>query len=242
MPRWESGWFKVWREAWHKDLSRNVYLWALWHALLHMAHWKESQTIWNGDRRTLPPGTVIFGIKEIANRWNCSQRTISKWLHYLHKTDRIVLETCARGTLVTIRNWEKYQKEFVDACAESAEIVRAAHVPSRNEVGLKEESKKEDLVSIQKFDLETVYRKYPRKQGKTKGIIRLRKEIRTEDDYRDLIKAVEHYRSSGDVQRGFVKLFSSFASEWRDWIDPQTGRVDAPNAVNTIPVPLEEIQ
>jgi len=169
--RFTSGWFKVWREAWDKDLSRNVYLWALWHALLHMAHWKESQIIWNGKQRKLPAGSVVFGIKEIAEKWGCSQRTISKWLHYLHDTQRIVLETCARGTLVTICNWEAYQANEDNACADRAQDVRTECELSRNKVGLREEStKKERKKSIAVPTETTLLWNYFQEKAKAKDI------------------------------------------------------------------------
>jgi hypothetical protein len=141
VARHTGGWVKLWRVSLEKDLFHNIYLWAIWHALLHMAVWKETQIIWRGRQRRLPPGSVVFGIREFAERWDCSQRTISKWLKYLHDTQRIVLETCAQGTVATICNWEKYQGGEDFLFAPSAHEVGAKYEPSRSEVGLKEEGK-----------------------------------------------------------------------------------------------------
>lgn len=144
MARFTGGWFKSYREAWEKDLSQNVFLWGIWNALLHMATYKETQIIWGNDQRRLPPGSIVFGIKRLADQWDCSPRTISKWLHYLEKCERIVIESCARGTVVTICNWSSYQITEEQACAIDAHSVRAACAPTARLVALSEEGKKEE--------------------------------------------------------------------------------------------------
>lgn len=109
MARFSSGWIKIWRKAIDSDLSGNVYLWTIWHWLLIAATWKPSKILWNGKQREIPPGTVVFGLKELSLKWGCSRSVVNKWLHYLHDTGRIVYETSTRGSIVTIQNWEIYQ-------------------------------------------------------------------------------------------------------------------------------------
>jgi hypothetical protein len=75
-----------------------------------------------------------------------------------------------------------------------------------------------------RFDLESAYRLYPLKKGKTKGLQRLAKEIETEEDFQALLAAITKYSRDDEVKRGFIKHFSTFASEWRDWLDEDAGR------------------
>ena len=71
------------------------------------------------------------------------------------------------------------------------------------------------------FPLESVYQRYPRKEGKTRGLEKLRREIKTPDDFEALGKAVDNYaalvRRDGTEPR-FVKHFSTFAGCWRDYL------------------------
>lgn len=123
MARHSKGWFKLHRSAWEKELSHNVYLWAIWHAFLHMATWKETKIIWLGKQRTIPPGSVVFGYREFSEKWDISKTTVKKWVQYLHDSGRIVTEVCPRGCIATICNWEIYQEndsETVPKCAQSA--------------------------------------------------------------------------------------------------------------------------
>lgn len=111
MGRNSAGWFKCWRNALDKDLFDNMILWSIWHALLHMASWGESQILWEGKQRVLPPGTILFSPREFSDRWGVSKSVILKWLNHLRDTGRISTESCPRGTLVTICNWYKYQSD-----------------------------------------------------------------------------------------------------------------------------------
>lgn len=140
-----------------EDIGDNVYALALWTMLLALANWKESKIMWEGKQRVLPPGSVVFGFREFAERWEVSPNTVKKWAQYLHETGRIVLEVCPRGSLATICNWDKYQAREDEACTTSAHSVhtdctQAAHSVHLNEEG-KKERKEEEKGKDPKFSL-----------------------------------------------------------------------------------------
>lgn len=61
---------------------------------------------------------------------------------------------------------------------------------------------------------------YPRKVGKTKGVQKLSRDIKTEQDLADLKKAINNYAKlcvGKDTE--YIKHFSTFASCWRDYVD-----------------------
>lgn len=241
MARFTGGWFKAWRKAWESDLSESVYLWALWNALLHMATWKETKVLWAGQQRVLPPGSVVFGFRELAAKFEVSRNTVAKWSQYLHDTQRIVLEKSPHGCIATICNWELYQSGEVEEQPQSdhdADAVRtqSGHTLSHG-AALSEEDKKERTKSNARsrerkseFDLESVYKKYPRKQGKQNGLKKLTREITTLAEFEDLNRAVDrfaaHHRARG-TEPDFIPYFSTFVSSWRDWLDPETGTTQA---------------
>lgn len=111
MGRYTSGWIKIHRNVLDQDVSTNICIFGLWNVLLVMASWQRSEIIWDGKKRTLPPGSVIIGNAELAKRLNCSKQTILKWLKYLNDNGRIVIEASTRGTLVTICHWENFQSD-----------------------------------------------------------------------------------------------------------------------------------
>jgi hypothetical protein len=76
------------------------------------------------------------------------------------------------------------------------------------------------------FDFEEVYKKYPRKEGKTRGFKVCRRDIKTAADFDALQRAVARYTShvrKNGTEVKFMKIFSTFMGEWRDWTEPETG-------------------
>lgn len=92
----------------------------------------------------------------------------------------------------------------------------------------KEKEKDKDKEERLSFDFESVYKKYPRKEGKAKGFLILTKTIKTENQFNDLQKAVENYAkhcNKSITEQRFIKQFSSFIGtietpNWTDWINP----------------------
>lgn len=75
------------------------------------------------------------------------------------------------------------------------------------------------------FDFDIPYRAYPKKIGKKKGIDVCKRQIKTEEDFKALCQSVQKYAkycAGKDPQ--YIKHFSTFMGEWRDWLDPETGR------------------
>jgi len=87
------------------------------------------------------------------------------------------------------------------------------------------------------FDIGALYSLYPRKIGKTRGIAKLKREIKSEQDYYLCVRAIENYaKSVRGKEMEYVKHFSSFVSEWRDWITHVEQK--SASSINTEPVPL----
>lgn len=78
------------------------------------------------------------------------------------------------------------------------------------------------------FDLENLYKKYPRKLGKSLGMKKLKSQIKTHDDGvavdAALAKFIEYHTAKG-TETNFLPYFSTWVSSWRDWIDHDVGSV-----------------
>lgn len=77
------------------------------------------------------------------------------------------------------------------------------------------------------FDFEAVYRSYPRKDGKAKGLAAIKKQVTTQADFQAFEKAVASYAKyclDEKKESKFIQFFSTFVGAadvqpWRDWID-----------------------
>lgn len=80
-----------------------------------------------------------------------------------------------------------------------------------------------------KFQLEEIYKQYPKRLGasnKGKGIAKLKRIIKTDQDYQDALQAVKAYsewcKQTGKIKTELVKMFSSFFdsnNDWREWLN-----------------------
>lgn len=72
------------------------------------------------------------------------------------------------------------------------------------------------------LNIDSVYEIYPRKIGKTKGVQKLRNQLKNENDLDLFRTAVLNYKKfieKNKTESKFIKHFSTFVGEWRDWID-----------------------
>lgn len=82
---------------------------------------------------------------------------------------------------------------------------------------------------------------YPLKKGKSAGIKKLAKDIKTDEDLGNFEAAVRRYaedcvKASRDAK--YIQHFSTFASNWKDWLDPSAGSTSVKNSVDAM---LEEM-
>lgn len=76
------------------------------------------------------------------------------------------------------------------------------------------------------FDLEQIYAAYPRKRKKGEGLKKLAKDIKTQADFDDCLKAAQNYtRDVANKEPQYKMAFSTFANNWRDWValEPELG-------------------
>jgi hypothetical protein len=83
------------------------------------------------------------------------------------------------------------------------------------------------------FDFESLYRKYGRKEGKAEGIKRCVAQIKTQDQYDALSKAIDRYVEHCKKTDQYLKHFDSFlgskkSQPWKDWLEADTGQTVLP--------------
>lgn len=82
------------------------------------------------------------------------------------------------------------------------------------------------------FDFDFLYQKYPKKIGKQKGLAIAKRDIKSQEDFEALSRAIDRYQAHLNLQRTeskFIKQFDTFMHSWRDWEDPTTGSITGVN-------------
>lgn len=81
---------------------------------------------------------------------------------------------------------------------------------------------KKNIINAQ-FYLESVYKRFAKKMGKTPGLKSLSKSVKTIQDFQDLEIAVDNFNAHHKATpMAYIPYFSTFANQWRDWVDPET--------------------
>ena len=65
-----------------------------------------------------------------------------------------------------------------------------------------------------------IWERYPKKAGKKAAERHFRASVKTEDDVNRITRALDHYRASDRVLRGFIQDGATWFNNWQDWIEP----------------------
>jgi len=163
-----------------------------------------------------------------------NEQTLRYVLHISSKGLQKVLDTLSKS-----KNFEVKQNEKVleiswpklleiqdkDAKYNRKRIASESHgaILEKNKKKKKKKKKIKEQKDYSVF-LEKIYSIYPRKEGKTKGLSIISKQIKTEKNVDNFQRAVinytEHCRAE-NIEKQFIKHFSTFCNKefWVDWIN-----------------------
>ncbi len=100
--------------------------------------------------------------------------------------------------------------------------------------GHENEQKKEE------FNFGEIYKKYPKKVGKSIGFKKLRASVKTIESYELLSVALERFlafhREKGTTKQ-YYPYFSTWATSWMDWSDIDAGKSHIEGEIK----PIEEL-
>lgn len=106
-----GGWVKIYRK-----MLYNPVVWkspdhtAIWVWLLLMATHREYNTLLGGKKVTLMPGQLVTGRMKIASATGVHPEKVRRVLNDFEYDGQIEIAPSRNGSIVTIVNWEEYQK------------------------------------------------------------------------------------------------------------------------------------
>lgn len=107
-----SGWIKA-----HRVMTKHP-IWSdkpfargqAWIDLIFLASWKETHFLKRGVKVTQEVGVAATSMKGLSDRWGWSIGKVKRFLEYLKTERQIETKTNNVTTLITIRNYSKYQE------------------------------------------------------------------------------------------------------------------------------------
>ena len=107
----EQGYISVYRKIKENPIYRKGEYFRIWlHILLSVNH-KQKSFIWNNKKMTLNPGQGILSIRGISEELKIPNSTVRRAFEYLETESQIKTERTTKYTLVTVLNWQSYQKK-----------------------------------------------------------------------------------------------------------------------------------
>lgn len=170
-------------------------------------------------------GKIDIPVKVLAKRWFMScpkvERILARLMLNMRSTlDCTLSESWPKVASITVRNWLELQQTKGTYDRHKKTITTGEVRSKKLDIRIKNKNtKKAPLPAVADFDI--LYQKYPRKEGKTKGKAVFEKQIKTQQDWEDIQKAVDNYADSvADREKQYIKQFSTFMNCWRDYLTP----------------------
>ena len=200
------GYVKLWRKIQDWDWYDDDVCYKLFTYLLMAVNLDDKQ--WRGV--TIKMSSMVTSIANLAASIRKTPKQTRRALDKLKRAGSVASKSTNKYSIISITNYDMYQGEG-QANGNSKGKQRATTKELKE---LKEDNTY--IAQIEKLYLTH----YPRKIGKSKGMKKLIKEIKTEKDFYLLEKAVKNYAKHCEVQNTeikYIKHFSTFVSEWKDW-------------------------
>lgn len=151
-------------------------------------------------------GEVTVNNETVHRVLNVGQEVVKSCLKKLKELRIVELKT-SRGRYISVRNLH----------------TRLDEIRLDKNIDVRENNKDNTHdARATRFDFESLYQKYPRKEGKQKGIKTCQVQIKTDGSYQELSRAIDNYCAhcqKNAIERRYTKQFSTFMSSWRDWVE-----------------------
>ena len=106
-----KGYATVWRKIWDNPRSSDPEWVSVWVYLITNATWKGLDAVWQGKRITLKPGQLITGRKAISRATGVNESKVFRLLKCFKNEHQIEQQTSNVSSLISITNWECYQRK-----------------------------------------------------------------------------------------------------------------------------------
>lgn len=212
--------------------------------------WRTAQEFWKRDHQLVPRSVfeALQFASELLQSGLAEEREGSIYVRGSSQYLEWVKDAAEAGRLGGLKSAQTRREKYGSAQPKDRSkpegLRSASEAPEPSVSGsvsgskdLKHEQRKRRSSVNSDFDLEKLYQGYPRKKGKTPGLLKLEKTVLSEEDYEQLAIAIDNYaKDQIGKDRQFALHFSTFAGQWRDWVDVEP---DAEQfSINTKPIDL----
>jgi molybdopterin-biosynthesis enzyme MoeA-like protein len=234
MSQGNNGWIEL-----HRNMLENPIVMksaehcAIWTCLLLLATHKEMDVIFDGKKITLKPGQFITGRKSLASLYNkgLSESKVQRILKDFENEHQIEQQTCTRNRLITIVNWNEYQKieQAIEQRVNNKRTTTEQQLNTNNNVIMKKDS-------IYNTHFEEVWNIYPRKQDKSRSYQCYMARINSGFSEEELLLATKEYANECEQEhrdKKYIKMATTFFGVNTPFVDYLPKKQNTLNKINT---------
>lgn len=218
-----SGWIKL-----HRKIL-DCFIWQdkpfdkarAWIDLLLLAVHSEKKMLIDGDVTVINRGSFFTSRIKLADRWGWSVKKVDSYLNLLEKEEMIATVRTAKGTAITIVNYENYQLDGAteDITKDTAEVT-AEDIQNKNDKNIK--NVKNNMCKKEAQELfEKLWQIYPVKKGKGQVSIAAKQRL-LKVGYDEMARAIDRYKSELEKDSSWRKPQNGstfFNSGYVDYLD-----------------------
>lgn len=229
-----EGYIKLHRSVLDNPICTKSEYFHLWCILLLLANHKDNEFIYRNEKMICKTGQLITSRKSLSLKTNIHESKIERILKYLEIEQQIEQQNFFSMRLITIVRWIDYQKSE----QQSEQPVNSQRTASEQPVNTNknDNNDKNDKNDKNKYNMvlffEKIWSQYPKPQGKKNALRHFLATVKTEVDKESLQTALDNYKLSSRVERGYIQNGSTWFNQWQDWISPtpdMIGKEKEPN-------------
>ena len=96
-------------------------------------------------------------------------------------------------------------------------VTKGGNQPLPKGADTKDTLTKDTTTKESRFDV--VWLKYPKRLGRKEALQHFNSTVKTEDDWLNIQKALENYKKTSEVKRGYIKHGSTWFNCWQDYVE-----------------------
>jgi len=165
--------------------------------------------------------------KKTYTKWQCE--FAMKWLT---KHKMITTRKTTRGLFITICNYSYYQNpsnyeshnESHNDATMMPQGTDTINKNDKNDKKKEKESKEKERREFYSQRFETIWKRYPKKDGRKQALKHFMASVKTDEDWRNINKALDNYINYLIEQRTtvkYIKAGSTWFNNWQDWLEKQ---------------------
>lgn len=209
------GWIKLHRclldkAVWQlSDAQRVVFI-----TVLLMANHEGKQWIWKGTQFNAAPGQFVTSLPKLSKTASVSVQSVRTALENLKKLDFLTYQSTDTGRLITVNNWELYQRDEKKSTDKSTGKQQTANRLSTSN------NNDKNINNISCPIFEKFYKEYPRHEGRADAE-KAWKKIK-ESEHEAIFGALSKYKIAvAGKEKQYIKMPSSWLNSrrWEDEIE-----------------------